>query len=50
MIVVMVLSLIIQNRLNSRFEKYSQVPLGLTGAEVALKGDQKAQQEHRKQQ
>ena len=35
MIVVMVLSLIIQNRLNSRFEKYSQVPLGLTGAEVA---------------
>ena len=35
MIVVMVLSLIIQNRLSSRFEKYSQVPLGLTGAEVA---------------
>lgn len=35
MIVVMVLSLIIQNRLNSRFEKYSQVPLGLSGSEVA---------------
>ena len=35
MIVVMVLSLLIQNRLNSRFSKYSQVPLGLTGAEVA---------------
>ncbi|MBR1706694.1 MAG: zinc metallopeptidase [Bacteroidales bacterium] len=35
MIAVMVLSLLIQNRLKSRFEKYSEVPLGLTGAEVA---------------
>lgn len=35
MIAVMVLSMLIQNRLQSRFEKYSGVPLGLTGAEVA---------------
>lgn len=35
----MVLSFIIQNTLQNRFEKYSQVPLrgGLTGAEVAMK-------------
>ncbi len=38
-IVVMVLSFIIQNRLQSRFEKYSRVPLpsGMTGAQVAMK-------------
>ena len=35
MIAVMVLSLIVQNMLQSRFKKYSEVPLGLTGAEVA---------------
>ena len=35
MIVVMVLSLIVQARVKSRFEKYSEVPLSLTGAEVA---------------
>ena len=35
MIVVMVLSMLIQNRLNNRFEKYSEVPTGLSGAEVA---------------
>lgn len=35
MIVVMVLSMLIQNRLKSRFEKYSEIPLALTGAEVA---------------
>ena len=35
MIVVMVLSMIIQARLKSRFEKYSEVPASLTGAEVA---------------
>lgn len=35
MIVVMFVSMFIQNRLHRRFEKYSEVPLGLTGAEVA---------------
>ena len=35
MIAVMVLSMIIQYRLKSRFEKYSEVPTGLSGAEVA---------------
>ena len=35
MIAVMVLSMIIQNMLQSRFKKYSEVPLGITGAEVA---------------
>ena len=35
MILVMVLSLIVQNMLKSRFSKYSQVPISITGAEVA---------------
>lgn len=35
MIAVMVLSLIVQNMLQSRFKKYSGVPMGLSGAEVA---------------
>ena len=35
MIAVMVLSMIIQNMLQSRFKKYSEVPLGMTGGEVA---------------
>ena len=35
MIAVMVLSLVIQSMLQSRFKKYSEVPMGLTGAEVA---------------
>jgi hypothetical protein len=35
MIVVMVLSLLIQNMLQRRFDKYSEVPIGITGAEVA---------------
>ena len=35
MIGVMVLSMLVQSRLKSRFEKYSEVPLGLTGAETA---------------
>ena len=35
MIAVMVLSMIVQNMLQSRFRKYSEVPVGLTGAEVA---------------
>ena len=35
MIAVMVLSMIVQNMLQSRFKKYSEVPLGITGAEVA---------------
>lgn len=35
MIVVMVLSMVIQARLKSRFEKYSEVPTALSGAEVA---------------
>ena len=37
MIVVMVLSLIVQSMLTSRFRKYSGVPCDLTGAEVAEK-------------
>lgn len=36
-IAVMVASLIIQGILDSRFEKYSQVPMGITGAEVAAR-------------
>ena len=35
MIAVMVGSMLIQNMLQRRFQKYSEVPLGLTGAEVA---------------
>ncbi len=35
MIVVMVLSMVIQNMLQRRFQKYSEVPLALSGAEVA---------------
>lgn len=35
MIAVMVLSLVIQHMLQSRFQKYSEVPVALTGAEVA---------------
>ena len=35
MILVMVASMIIQNRLKKRFDQYSEVPTGLTGAEVA---------------
>ena len=35
MIAVMVLSMIVQNMLQSRFKKYSEVPLGITGADVA---------------
>jgi Zn-dependent membrane protease YugP len=35
MIAVMVLSMVIQGVLKSRFSKYSEVPLSLTGAEVA---------------
>lgn len=35
MIAVMVLSMLIQNRLQSRFDKYSEISLGLSGAEVA---------------
>ncbi|MBQ9192332.1 MAG: zinc metallopeptidase [Bacteroidales bacterium] len=35
MIAVMVLSMLIQGRLKSRFEKYSEVPTSLSGAEVA---------------
>lgn len=35
MIAVMVLSLLIQNRLKSRFAKYSEIPVALSGAEVA---------------
>ncbi len=39
MIVVMILSLIVQNMLTSRFEKYSKVPTNnmMTGAEIARK-------------
>ena len=37
MIAVMVLSLIIQNMLTSRFKKYAKVPLGLSGADVAAR-------------
>ena len=32
---VMLLSLLVQNRLNSRFAKYSEEPLNVSGAEVA---------------
>ena len=35
MIAVMVFSMIIQARLKSRFEKYSEIPTALSGAEVA---------------
>ena len=34
-IVVMVLSLLVQNMLQRRFDKYAEVPVGITGAEVA---------------
>ena len=34
-IAVMILSMVVQARLKSRFEKYSDVPTGLSGAEVA---------------
>ena len=34
-IAVMILSMLVQARLKSRFEKYSEVPTGLSGAEVA---------------
>ena len=39
MIVVMILSMIVQNMLSSRFEKYSKVPTNnrMTGAEIARK-------------
>lgn len=37
MIAVMVASMLIQNVLQRRFEKYSEVPLGLSGAEVAAR-------------
>jgi uncharacterized protein len=39
MIVVMILSMIVQNMLSNRFEKYSKVPTnnGMTGAEIARK-------------
>ena len=38
-ILVMILSIIIQSTLNSKFNKYSKVPLpgGMSGAETALK-------------
>ena len=35
LIVVMLLSMLVQNRLQNRFARYSEEPLGLTGAEVA---------------
>ena len=35
MILVMVLSMIVQNMLTRRFKKYSEVPISMTGAEVA---------------
>jgi len=35
MIVVMVLSMVVQHMLTSRFEKYSEVPVSFSGAEVA---------------
>ena len=35
LIVVMVLSMLVQNMLQRRFDKYAEVPLGMTGAEVA---------------
>lgn len=36
-IVVMIASMLIQGKLQSTFEKYSEVPLGVTGAEVAAR-------------
>jgi hypothetical protein len=33
--VIMVLSLLVQNMLQRRFEKYGEIPVGITGAEVA---------------
>ena len=36
-VAVMVASMLIQGMLQSKFEKYSQVPLGLTGADVAAR-------------
>ena len=35
MIAVMLLSLLVQNMLQRRFDKYGEVPVGMTGAEVA---------------
>ena len=35
MIVVMLLSMLVQNRLKNRFARYSEVPVALSGAEVA---------------
>ena len=35
MIAVMVLSMLVQNMLQRRFDKYAEVPLGMTGSEVA---------------
>ena len=35
MIVIMLLSMLISNRLQSRFAKYKEVPLNISGAEVA---------------
>ena len=35
MIAVMVLSMLVQNMLQRRFDKYAEVPLGMTGYEVA---------------
>ena len=37
MLLVMVLSFIVQKTLTRRFDKYSQVPLGLSGAEISAK-------------
>ena len=36
-IVVMVLSMLVQTMLNSRFKKYSRVPISVSGAEVSAK-------------
>ena len=36
-IVVMVLSLLVQTTLNSRFKKYSRIPISASGAEVSAK-------------
>ena len=35
MIVIMILSYVIQYMLQRRFDKYEEVPVGMTGAEVA---------------
>ena len=35
MIVIMVLSLLVQNMLQRRFDKYGEIPVAITGAEVA---------------